>query len=289
MLVTFAGPATIREEALRLITGIAHQAAVAIESKYLYERKAEQERMTRELELAHDIQARLIPSHLPAPPGWEVAAFWQSVQEVGGDFYDFIEVAPNHLGIVVADVAGKGMPAALYMAVTRSLLRAIAPGQIDPRPVLTRTNQLLLPDTQRGMFVSLFYAVLNTETGLLTYANAGHNPPLYVTAAGRTKALRTRGLVLGVQPDIVPEVGQLQLNAGDGIVMYTDGVTEAAGTSANTFFGEARLRHMVRTNWPAGPQAIVDKVRQAVEAFSVTTYPADDFTLLVLRRIDVGQ
>lgn len=288
MLVTFAGPATIREEALRLITGIAHQAAVAIESKYLYERKAEQERMTRELELAHDIQARLIPSHLPAPPGWEVAAFWQSVQEVGGDFYDFIEVAPNHLGIVVADVAGKGMPAALYMAVTRSLLRATAPGQIDPRPVLTRTNQLLLPDTQRGMFVSLFYAVLNTETGLLTYANAGHNPPLYVTAAGQTKALRTRGLVLGVQPDMVSEVGQCQLNGGDGIVMYTDGVTEASDASANIFFGEARLRRMVRANWHAGPQAIVDKVRQAVVDFSATTYPTDDFTLLVLRRIDDG-
>lgn len=283
MLVTFAGPATIREEALRLITGIAHQTSVAIESKYLYERKANQERMARELELAREIQARLLPSHLPAPPGWEVAAFWQSAQEVGGDFYDFIEVAPNHLGIVVADVAGKGMPAALYMAVTRSLLRATAPGQINPRPVLTRTNQLLVPDTQRGMFVSLFYGVLNTETGLLAYANAGHNPPLHLTNAGETVALRARGLVLGVQPELAPEPGQCQLQPGEGVVFYTDGVTEAADVSTN-FFGEERLRSIVRQHWPAGPAAVIDGVRAAVEEFSASHQPTDDFTLLVVRR-----
>ena len=283
MLVTFSGPATIREEALRLITGIAHQTSVAIESKYLYERKANQERMARELELARGIQARLLPSHLPAPPGWEVAVFWQSAQEVGGDFYDFIEVAPDHLGIVVADVAGKGMPAALYMAVTRSLLRATAPGQINPQPVLTRINQLLVPDTQRGMFVSLFYGVLNTELGLLTYANAGHNPPLHITNAGQTRALRARGLVLGVQPEMRPELGQCQLQPGEGVVFYTDGVTEATDVSVD-FFGEERLQDIVRHHWPAGPEAVIDSVRLAVEEFSATSQPADDFTLLVVRR-----
>lgn len=283
MLVTFANPAAMRDDSIRLITGVVHQAAVAIESKYLFDQKARQERLAHELEIAHDIQAKLIPSHLPAPPGWEVAALWRSVQEVGGDFYDFIEVTPHQLGIVIADVAGKGMPAALYMALTRSLLRAIAPGQTDPRVVLTRVNELLVPDTQRGMFVSLFYAMLNTPTGALIYANAGHNPPLLIRADGQTEALRTPGLVLGVQPDLQPEVEQRYLNAGDGIVFYTDGVTEVFDISA-AIFGEERLKLILQEYWHEGPQALVDRVREAVNAFSATAMPSDDFTLLVLRR-----
>jgi sigma-B regulation protein RsbU (phosphoserine phosphatase) len=235
------------------------------------------------LALAHDIQAKLIPSHLPAPPGWEVAAFWRSAQEVGGDFYDFVEVTPHQLGIVIADVAGKGMPAALYMALTRSLLRAIAPGQTDPPAVLARVNQLLVPDTQRGTFVSLFYAILNTQTGALTYANAGHNPPLLIRADGQTEALYTQGLVLGIQPHLEPQADQRYLSPGDGVVFYTDGVTEVFDASA-ALFGEERLKLILEENWAQGPQAVVEKVREAVNAFSATALPTDDFTLLVLRR-----
>ncbi|MBI1877970.1 MAG: SpoIIE family protein phosphatase, partial [Chloroflexi bacterium] len=283
MLVTFTSPGAIREESLRLVTGIGHQAAMAIESRYLYDQKAQQDRLAHELALAHEIQAKLIPSHLPAPSGWEVAALWRSVQEVGGDFYDFIEVSPDQLGIVIADVAGKGMPAALYMALTRSLLRATAPGQTDPKPVLIRVNELLVPDTQRGMFVSLFYAVLSTQTGMLTYANAGHNPPLLIRANGHLEALRAPGLVLGVRLDIEPEVDQRHLASGDGVVFYTDGVTEVFDASAAAF-GEERLKTILQENWDQGPQILVDKVRQAVNAFSATALPTDDFTLLVLRR-----
>jgi serine phosphatase RsbU (regulator of sigma subunit)/putative methionine-R-sulfoxide reductase with GAF domain len=283
MLVTFTSPAAIREESIRLITGIGHQAAVAIESKYLYDQKTQQERLAHELALAHDIQAKLIPSHLPAPPGWEVAAFWCSADEVGGDFYDFIEVTPHQLGIVIADVAGKGMPAALYMALTRSLLRAIGPGQTDPATVLARVNQLLVPDTQRGTFVSLFYAILNTQTGALTYANAGHNPPLLIRADGQTEALYTQGLVLGIQLHLEPQVDQRYLSPGDGVVFYTDGVTEVFDASA-ALFGEERLKLILQENWAQGPQAVVEKVREAVNAFSATALPTDDFTLLVLRR-----
>jgi serine phosphatase RsbU (regulator of sigma subunit)/putative methionine-R-sulfoxide reductase with GAF domain len=283
MLVTFTSPAAIREESIRLITGIGHQASVAIESKYLYAQKAQQERLAHELALAHDIQVKLIPSHLPAPSGWEVAAFWRSAQEVGGDFYDFIEVTPHQLGIVIADVAGKGMPAALYMALTRSLMRAIAPGQTDPTAVLARVNQLLVPDTQRGTFVSLFYAILNTQTGALTYANAGHNPPMLIRADGQTEALHTPGLVLGIQLHLEPQIDQRYLSSGDGVVFYTDGVTEVFDASA-ALFGEERLKLILEENWAQGPQAVVEKVREAVNAFSATALPTDDFTLLVLRR-----
>jgi sigma-B regulation protein RsbU (phosphoserine phosphatase) len=212
-----------------------------------------------------------------------VAAFWRSAQEVGGDFYDFIEVTAHQLGIVIADVAGKGMPAALYMALTRSLMRAIAPGQTDPQAVLTRVNQLLVPDSQRGMFVSLFYALLNTQTGSLIYTNAGHNPPLLLRADGQMEALRLPGLVLGVQLEIEPGVEQRYLAPGDGVVFYTDGVTEVFDSFA-ALFGEERLKLILQENWKQGPQAVVEKVHEAVNAFSATARPTDDFTLLVIRR-----
>jgi serine phosphatase RsbU (regulator of sigma subunit)/putative methionine-R-sulfoxide reductase with GAF domain len=283
MLVSFANPAAIAEDDLRLISGVAHQAAVAVESKFLYQQKLRQERLAYELELAQDIQATLIPSDLPAPPGWETAAYWRSAQEVGGDFYDFMEVGPNQLGIVIADVAGKGMPAALYMTLTRALIRATAPAHPDPRAVLTRTNQLLLPDTRRGKFVSLFYAVLNTQTGEITYANGGHNPPLLIRAGGAIEPLRVQGMVLGVRPNINPELGRSHLNPGDGVVFYTDGVTEVFDDSAH-MFGEERLKELLQAHWATGPQALVGHIRQAVQRFSATAQPNDDFTLFIIRR-----
>jgi sigma-B regulation protein RsbU (phosphoserine phosphatase) len=285
MLVSFESQAAIREDDLRLISGVAHQAAVAIESKYLYEQKLRQERLAHELELAQDIQATLIPSELPAPPGWQTAAAWQSAQEVGGDFYDVMNVTPTRLGIVIADVAGKGMPAALYMALTRSLIRATVPGQTDPRQVLLRTNQLLIPDTRRGKFVSLFYAILNTHTGELVYSNAGHNPPLLIRANHTIERLWVPGMVLGVQPDIEPQLGRAHLHPGDGVVFYTDGVTEVFD-SESSIFGEERLREILQQTWDDGPKIVVDNVRQAVNRFSATALPNDDFTLLIFRRQD---
>jgi sigma-B regulation protein RsbU (phosphoserine phosphatase) len=149
--------------------------------------------------------------------------------------------------------------------------------------VLARVNELLVPDTQRGMFVSLFYALLNTATGMLTYANAGHNPPLLIRANRQLEALHAPGLVLGVRLDSDPEVYQRNLAPGDGVVFYTDGVTEVFDAS-DAAFGEERLKTILQENWDQGPQILVDRVRQAVNAFSATALPSDDFTLLVLRR-----
>ena len=284
LLVTFTTPTAIRKDSIHLLTGIAYQAAVAVESKSLYDRKAAQERLAYELKLAHDIQVNLMPTCCPPlPADWQVAAFWQAATEVGGDFYDFIEVEPGQLGVVIADVSGKGMPAALYMVQTRSLLRAVAPGQLDPGVVLARLNQLLAPDTQGGMFVSLFYAIFDTHTGTLTYANAGHNPPLLVRANGQSERLRLHGLVLGVQPELNPTTGQNRLEPGDGVVFYTDGITEAHNAEDH-LFGEARLAATLQAHWLAGLQEVIEKVRQAVNDFSATGHPTDDFTLVVLRR-----
>jgi sigma-B regulation protein RsbU (phosphoserine phosphatase) len=133
------------------------------------------------------------------------------------------------------------------------------------------------------MFVSLFYSVLSIQTGMLTYANAGHNPPLLIRANSHLEALRAPGLVLGVRLDIESEVDQRFLASGDGVVFYTDGVTEVFDASAAAF-GEERLKAILQENWDQGPQILVDKVRQAVNAFSATALPTDDFTLLVIRR-----
>ncbi len=283
MLVTCTSPACVHEDDVRLFTGIAHQAAVAVESKYLYEQKLKQERLVHELELAHEIQTSLLPSDLPALPGWEMAAFWQAAREVSGDFYDCLEIGPSQLGLVIADVSGKGMPAALYMALTRSLFRATAPGQSDPRAVIRRTNRLLIPDTRRGNFVSLFYSIIDTQTGSVWHANAGHNPPLLVRVDGKIEPLQVRGMVLGITAEIESELGQSQLGPGDGLVYYTDGVTEVFNAEAD-IFGLARLKYLVREYWPAGPQALLTAIRQAVHDFSATTLPSDDFTLVILRR-----
>lgn len=283
MLVTFVNSAMIRAESIRLVTGVAHQAAVAIESKYLFDRKAKQEQLARELELARSIQANLIPTQLAAPAGWEVAALWQSAQEVSGDFYDFVEVDPDHWGIVIGDVAGKGMPAALYMGLTRSFIRATAPGQTDPSAVLVRTNQLLVPDTHGGMFVSLFYGIINTQTGQLTYANAGHNPPLLIRHDGCHEVLHVPGPVLGVQTEIEPKPAQNQLGPGDGIVFYTDGVIEVFNNT-DELFGTDRLTSILQQNWSKDPRSLVTQIYEAVYDFSGATMLNDDFTLLILRR-----
>ncbi|NJN96495.1 MAG: serine/threonine-protein phosphatase [Anaerolineales bacterium] len=148
---------------------------------------------------------------------------------------------------------------------------------------MQRINELLVPDTQRGMFVSLFYALLDTRTGGLTYANAGHNPPLLIRAEGQLEALRAPGLVLGVQLKIEPEMDHRRLASGDGVVFYTDGVTEVFDASAAAF-GEERLKAILQEYWAEGPQTIVEKIREAVNAFSATAQPTDDFTLLVIRR-----
>lgn len=283
MLVTFRRPAHISQDTIQLITGIAHQAAVTIESKYMYEQKAEQDRLRREMELAYNIQASLIPVHLPNLSGWQMAAFWQSAQEVSGDFYDIIEVGPDQLGLVIADVAGKGLSASLYMTLTRAFMRATAPGQSNPAAVLKRTNQLLIPDTRHGRFVSLFYAILDLQTHTLTYATAGHNPPFLMRSPGRSEAVAVRGPVLGVLPEIEPEVGQTTLQPGDGLVLYTDGATEVFDAS-DTLFGEERLKTTLAENWGQPPPELITTICEAVQNFRAAALPTDDLTLLILKK-----
>lgn len=276
------GPSERRQE---IITGIAHQAALAVQNDLLQQEMAERERLERELQLAREIQQTFIPSQLPHLPGWELAVIWRAARQVAGDFYDFFELPGGRLGLVIADVADKGMPAALFMALTRALVRAAALEEMSPAAALARVNDLLVPDAQHGMFVTAVYAVLSLETGELTYANAGHNPPLLLRHHPRElERFGTGGIALGVLEGVRLEERVVSLKPGDHLILYTDGVTEAFSPQ-NDIYGEERLRSTIQTADSGSAQAMLNDIDGSVLTFVGDLPPSDDLTLLVLCRL----
>ena len=274
-----------RTKRLEIITGVAHQAALAIQSDRLQQEMTERERLERELQLAHEIQQSLIPSKLPQLPDWDLAATWQAARQVAGDFYDFFELPGGRMGLVIADVADKGMPAALFMALTRTLMRAAALEEMSPAAALSRVNDLLVPDAQHGMFVTVVYAVLSLETGEMIYANAGHNLPLLLRC--RTRELERfskGGMALGVLEGIRLEEHVVSLEPGDCLIFYTDGITEAFSPQGE-IYGEERLRVTIQTADGSSAQAMLDVIDDSVNAFAGDVALSDDRTLMVLRRL----
>ena len=275
----------LRDRRLELITGIAQQAGLAVQNDRLLQERAQRERLERELQFAHELQEAFMPSGLPHLPGWELAATWQAAREVGGDFYDFFELPDGKLGLVIADVADKGMPAALFMSLTRTLVRAAALEAASPAGVLARVNDLLVPDAQDGMFVTAFYAVLSLQTGQLAYARAGHNPPLLLRPrTGEEEWLRTEGMVLGVLEGIHFGERIVALEPGDVLVFYTDGVTEAFSPGGD-IYGEGRLQAAIEAAADTPAQAMLEAICASVSDFVGDNPPSDDLTLMVLRRL----
>lgn len=244
---------------------------------------AEKERMTRELELAKGIQQSFLPSSIPRIEGADLAAINLPALEVGGDFYDFIPITRDNWGLAIADVSGKGVPAALFMALSRTLLRASATRNPTPVDAIVRANRLIAEDARSGMFVTLFYAILDARNRRLVYVNAGHNPPLLFPKDGRTvKLLKAEGIPLGVREEMDLEEQEVRLETGDVVVLYTDGVTEAMNANED-FFGDERLADVVRDNAAKSAQQILDAIRNAVLAFAGDRPQYDDITLIVLK------
>ncbi|HMZ07973.1 MAG TPA: GAF domain-containing protein, partial [Anaerolineales bacterium] len=216
-----------RGRRIEIIHGIAQQAALAIQNDVLQQEMVLRERLETEVQLARQIQQTFIPSILPTHPNWQIAARWRTARQVGGDFYDLIELPGNKLGIFIADVADKGMPAALFMALTRTLVHAAVLETKSPSDALRRVNDLLLPDTQQGMFVTAVYGELDMDAGTFTYVNAGHNPPFWVKGSGELEKLTRTGIALGAvgNPNITQQT--IYLKQGDTLLLYTDGLTEA--------------------------------------------------------------
>ncbi|MEE9616057.1 MAG: GAF domain-containing SpoIIE family protein phosphatase [Anaerolineae bacterium] len=280
---------------LELLTSIASSAAIAIENARLYQVAVEKGRMERELQMAREVQASLLPHETPQIPGWEFAARWQPAREVAGDYYDFIPVVFNlakgsepsqglgSLGIVIADVSDKGMPAALFMALTRSIVRASVGHAPSPADGIARANRLICTDSAGGMFVTLFYALLNPEAGEITYVNAGHNPPLlYRAEQDRLVELTRTGMALGVVADSPFEQRTVHLDPGDFVLLYTDGVTDATDAHLQDF-GMERLRRVILDQQHAPATDVVASLEQAIDDFTGSTAPFDDIATVVIR------
>jgi serine phosphatase RsbU (regulator of sigma subunit) len=273
---------------LELLNAIASSAAIAIENARLYQVAVEKGRMERELQMARKVQTGLLPSEIPQTIGWEFAARWRPAREVGGDYYDFIPLRDGRMGIVVADVTDKGMPAALFMASTHSIMRASLYQVSSPAEAVTQANCLISDESDQGLFVTLFYAQLVPPSGEVVYVNAGHNPALLYQPRGedggqRLAALIRTGMPLGVEPDTQYEQKTVQLEKGDFIVIYTDGVTDAIDANEQEF-GTQRLEETIlaASHLPAGD--IIDVLENAIARFTGTTSPFDDITVVVAKR-----
>ncbi|MEF3273217.1 MAG: SpoIIE family protein phosphatase [Chloroflexus sp.] len=272
-----------------LCTGAAAQIAGALESLLLAAEAAEAARLEQELRVARDIQQSLLPTRLPSVPGWQIDAAWQSARLVGGDFYDFwalpIGADPiRELGFVIADVSDKGVPAAMFMTMSRSLVRAAALDGSSPAVAMQRANRWLARDSESGMFVTLFYARLDLTSGRLCYTCAGHNPPLvYRSATGQIEELRTPGIALGVLAEVHLHEATTTLASGDVLVCYTDGVTETVNELRVPFDLEG-LRAVIKTYAAAPAGAIVQAILAAIARHSHGQPPFDDITLIVIKR-----
>jgi sigma-B regulation protein RsbU (phosphoserine phosphatase) len=269
---------------LDLLNSIASSAAIAIENARLYQMAIENSRMETEMKLARNVQISLLPRQTPSLPGWEFGAHWQPARQVGGDYYDFINQSGGKLGIVIADVTDKGMPAALFMASAKNILRASIQACDSIAEGITRANGLIEQESNGQMYISLVYACLDPASGTLNYVNAGHNPPLHLHAKTTTfSTFNKSGMWLGVDAnsDFTDEFDTIA--QGDLVVFYTDGVSEAENKKGDSF-GEEGLKSVVLKNRGKTPQALCKQVIEAVQEFTGSSDLADDITLVIFKR-----
>jgi sigma-B regulation protein RsbU (phosphoserine phosphatase) len=217
------------------------------------------------------------------PAGALVAAALLPARQVGGDLYDYFMLRDHNVLFAIGDVSDKGVPAALFMALTRTLVRAAVIESASPADAMRRVNDLLIPDTRQGMFVTAVYAVLDMERKELTYVNAGHNPPLWVKQNGEVQRLTRTAIALGVISNQPVEQCTILFESGDNLLLYTDGLTEAFNAE-NVFFGEDRLLEAIAANSCSSASDLLDVVDAALLNFVQDMPPADDLTMLALRR-----
>jgi serine phosphatase RsbU (regulator of sigma subunit)/anti-sigma regulatory factor (Ser/Thr protein kinase) len=273
----------------KLLNDLAAQAAPALRiGQLVREQEAEaamRQRFEQELEVAHLIQQHFLPKVLPDLPGWQVEAYYHPAREVGGDFYDVIPLSDGRFGFVVGDVTDKGVPAALVMSATRSLLRASAQRLIEPGLVLERLNEQMCPDMPEKMFVTCLYGVLDPNTGHLRFANAGHDVP-YVKTAHGVEELRARGMPLGLMPGMSYEEKEMTLAPGDRVLLHSDGIAEAHDPDRD-MFGFPRLMETMANARP--DQNLIQHVLTVLEKFvGEGAEQEDDITMVSLERAAEG-
>jgi len=270
-----------------LFEGIGHQIQLRLSNERLIEKTVRQREMERELLLARKIQESFLPGKTPSIAGWDISCSWQAARQVGGDFYDFLISSPvdsnqASFDFVIADVSGKGMPASLYMALSRTLLRHIASNNSEPGKILTHLNRSLFSTTSVEHFISMFYGCWDTRENVLHYANAGHNPPILVGPSGDYLILDRHDMVLGIEQASTYASFSIQFPPDYMLITYTDGVTEAEASPGN-FYGINQLLELSTTISPWSSSRAVEQICNAVDTFS-NGHLKDDRTIVVLHR-----
>lgn len=277
-------PHEFSEVEVKLLQSIASQAAVAIENARLQDEALDKDRLERQVQIAAEVQRRMMPDQPPVIPGYEVAALYVPCFELGGDFYDFFSLGKESLGIAIADVAGKGLPASLLMASVRAAIRANADAIYDLDEIMRRLNRAMAEDMKSNEFITLWYGTLNFRTRQLTYCNAGHEPPMLLRGGpnGEIRELSTGGMVLGVDPEQTYEKDVVQLRKGDILWIYTDGVPDAM-TYSGEKFGKDRMREALRkyANEPA--EQICRQMLWETRRFVGLNRRTDDTTIVVIK------
>lgn len=275
------------ETDLRLLQALGDQAAIAIRNARSYKTILEKQKLDCDLIIARDIQRMLLPRTCPVISNWDIGVLNKSAMEIGGDYYDFIDVGKDKLGVVIADVSGKSIPGALVMSTTRSILRSKAIGIHSASSVLMAVNELVCQDIEPDMFISLVYLIVDTRQNLITYARAGHEPIIFYHAKESTcELVKPEGMVLGMDcgplfNNSLREVN-LQMHPGDVIILYTDGITEAANDKQEEF-GLTSLMDAVRISSSGTAADIVSNIAERISRFTGNIPQQDDLTLVVLK------
>lgn len=265
-----------------LLNAVAGQAGIALENARLYTVAVEKGRMEKELQMASEIQQTLLPQHMPKVAGYEIVARWQAARETAGDFYDVFSLDEDRFGVVVADVSDKGAPAALFMAVARTMIRSNANVGLDPVETMSRTNDLILEDAESGMFVTAYHSHFFVG-GRSVHVNAGHNPPMiYRHKEGKVEMLPRGGRAIGWFPDNPLKAVEIDLEPGDLIVYYTDGLSEAENPQGDDY-GEDRLMSIIEHNAGQSAAAVMKAILTDVEAFCAGQPLFDDLTVMIVR------
>lgn len=277
------GVSSFDDTDLEVLRFFADAAAISIEKAVLHRHLLEKRRIEEQLDVARDVQARLLPATSPIVAGFDMAGLCLPTFDIGGDYFDFVPLAEGRLGVVVADVSGKGIGAALIMSAFRAVLRSHAQAAASPDELMRTVNRLLPDSTGAKAFVTAVYGVLEPLSGRFCYANCGHSPPVVLRVDGRAEELTEGGPLLGVFDPVDIRAGEITIGPGDVLVIYTDGVTETA-TADNEEFGVARLIATVAGARRAAVSTILDNVVQATRRFSEAPDQRDDLTLVVIRR-----
>ena len=265
---------------------LANQAALALENALLYDELREQERLKRELEIAREVQRRLLPSEMPQIPGFQLEAACHPAQEVGGDYYDFFYLDEGRVGIVIGDVSGKGTSASFYMAEIKGMMLTLTTKYVSPKHLLMELNRRLYASLDRRVFATMIYGVLDARSKEFTFARAGHSPLLHMTASGRFEMTTPSGIGLGLESGVLFDQTLkeivLPLNIGDTLVLFTDGITDAMN-AGKEIFSEERLLKAAQSNGSCDAVGLCERIFESVEDFVNGAPQHDDLTLVVMQ------